>query len=282
MRLWRAHGLGNDYLVLDDGPPLDAALVRLLCDRTRGVGGDGVLEPVATDEADHGVRIWNPDGSIAEKSGNGLRIHARWLVERRGAGSSFTIHTGAERVRCEILDERPDGAWVRVAMGRARFTPAEIPLSADAPAIDAPIEVAGATLRFTAVGVGNPHCVVFCEEPLDSLPWREWGRLLEVHPRYPNRTNVQLARVIDRHTVEARIWERGAGETLASGSSSCAVAAAGVRTGRLDAGDVAVIMPGGRLDVRVQEDWELHLLGPVQIVGIVEVDARWVAWARSP
>lgn len=271
MRLWRAHGLGNDYLVLEEGPALSPELVRALCDRTRGVGSDGILEPAAPNGSDHGVRIWNPDGSVAEKSGNGLRIYAQWLVERRGAASGFTVHTGYEQVGCEVGDE------VRVAMGRARFEPADVPVAADHPLIDAPIDVEGAALAITCVGVGNPHCVIYRDEPLDDLPWRAWGRALERHPLFPNRTNVQIARVVSRSTVEARIWERGAGETLASGSSSCAVAAAGVRTGRLDAGEITVVMPGGRLHVRVAADWQLILRGPVEVVGLIDVDPRWLA-----
>lgn len=274
MRLWRAHGLGNDYLVLEDGPVMDPALVRAICDRHRGVGGDGVLEPNSADDADHGVRIWNPDGSLAEKSGNGLRIFARWLVQRAGAGPAFTVSTGADVVACEVGDE------VRVAMGRARFEPDEVPVAADAPVIERPVDVEGVELTITAVGLGNPHCVIYRDEPLDALPWRSWGRALEVHPLFPNRTNVQIARVLGERVVEARIWERGAGETLASGSSSCAVAAVGVRTGRLRGGEIEVRMPGGSLRVRVDPDLTLHLRGPVEPVGVVEVDPEWLA-ARS-
>lgn len=273
MRLWRAHGLGNDYLVLEEGPALQPGLVEGLCDRTRGVGGDGILEPIDGAGADYGVRIWNPDGSVAEKSGNGLRIYARWLVERRSAPVTFTVFTGFEQVACEVGVDA-----VRVAMGRARFEPAEVPVLGEGPRIEQELTLPdGDTVRITAVGIGNPHCVIFRDEELDALPWRAWGRALERYPWFPNRTNVQIARVLDAHTVEARIWERGAGETLASGSSSCAVAAAGVRTGRLERGEITVVMPGGQLSVRVEPDWQLHLRGPVEVVGLVQVDPRWLA-----
>ena len=274
VRLWRAHGLGNDYLVLEDGPPLDATLARALCDRHRGVGGDGVLEPMPTTEADHGVRIWNPDGSVAEKSGNGLRIFARWLVERRGAVAAFTVHTGTDRVACRVgADE------VQVEMGHPTFTPAEVPVRAPAPLVDALLPDFARPV--VVLSVGNPHCVVFVDEELDGLPWRAWGRALEVHPSFPNRTNVQIARVTGPRGVALRIWERGAGETLASGSSSCAVAAAGVRTGRLERGLITLEMPGGVLRVTVGEDDALLLAGPVEPVGRIEVDARWLE-ARTP
>ncbi len=251
MILWRAHGLGNDYLVLEEGPAISAKTAAAICHRHTGVGGDGVLEPFDTDAADYGVRIWNPDGSVAEKSGNGLRIFARWLVEERGAGADFTVHTGYDRVRCEILD-----GPIRIAMGSALVSEAEL--------------VDGHSV--VAVSVGNPHCVIFGAFPLD---WRAIGSRMEVNPRFPNRTNVQFARVIDRQNLEIRIWERGAGETSASGSSSCAAAAAAVRTGRMDTGDVVVHMPGGKLDVRVDADMEVHLTGPVQVVGRITVDPRW-------
>jgi len=256
MILWRAHGLGNDYLVQEQGPAITSELAARLCHRHTGVGSDGVLEPFSTTEADYGVRIWNPDGSVAEKSGNGLRIFARWLVERRGAPPVFSVHTGHDRVQCEILGEQ-----IRVAMGVARVSPLE--------------SVAGQEVL--PVDLGNPHCVIFCDRfPED---WRRIGVELERHPRFPERTNVQFARVLGGDHLDIRIWERGAGETSASGSSSCAVAASAVYTGRLPPGDLAVDMPGGRLQVRVGPDLEVHLCGPVEAVGTIEVDARWLAQA---
>jgi diaminopimelate epimerase len=277
MRFWKAHGLGNDYLVLEDplAPtlPLTASLVIALCDRHRGVGSDGILEPAPPElGADFGVRIWNPDGSTAEKSGNGLRIFARWLRDTgRARDARFSISTGPCRVECETTADA-----VSVEMGAATFKPAEVPALAPDELVDAAIDLSDGPLIATAVGMGNPHCVVFRDEPLDTLPWRRWGAELERHPRFPNRTNVQIARVIDRHAVEIRIHERGAGETQASGSSSCAAAAAGVRTGRLDAGRIRVEMPGGRLWVTVSPDGVL-LEGPVEAVGHFEVDAGWLA-----
>ncbi len=278
MRFWKAHGLGNDYLVLE-GPSASALttpLVVALCDRNRGVGADGLLEPTSTTlGADFGVRIWNPDGSTAEKSGNGLRIFARWLRDSgRARADRFSISTGPCRVECETTADA-----VSVEMGAATFNPAEIPVDAPGELVDALFELSDGPLIATAVGMGNPHCVVFRDEPLDTLPWRRWGAELEHYPRFPNRTNVQIARVLDRHAVEIRIYERGAGETQASGSSSCAVAAAGVRTGRLDAGRIRVQMPGGRLWVTVSPDGVL-LEGPVESVGHFEVDARWLARRR--
>lgn len=255
MRLYRAHGLGNDYLVLETGDPLDPDRVRAICDRHRGVGSDGILEPIAGGSADYGVRIWNPDGSIAEKSGNGLRIYARWLADR-GAKPSFTVWTGHDTVTCEVgADE------IAVAMGRARVSTPET--------VDEHV--------VSVVSVGNPHCVVFVDRDPDEVPWRAWGASLEVHPRFPARTNVQIARRVDDATAVARIWERGAGETLASGSSACAIAAAGVATGRLKPGRIAIHMPGGTLAIDVTAELDLVLRGPVEVIGRIEVDPRWLA-----
>ena len=269
MRLWRAHGLGNDYLVLEDGPIMTPALARAVCDRHRGVGSDGVLEPTASDRADCGVRIWNPDGSIAEKSGNGLRIFAQWRVDRLASPNQFTVDTGFDVVRCRVGD-----SVIEVEMGRASARPGDVPVQRELR--DTFIQVGDDSLPVVAMGVGNPHCVAFFDNNLDELPWRTWGALLEVHPLFPNRTNVQFARVVNEHTVEIRIWERGAGETMASGSSSCAVAAAAVWTGRLEPGLITVKMPGGTLQVTVQPDLDLLLVGPVEVVGIFEVAAAWL------
>lgn len=271
MRFFRAHGVGNDYLVLESGEALSARLVTAICDRHRGLGADGILEPRAAPGAgEYGVTIWNPDGSIAEKSGNGLRIFARFLRDRKHAPEAFSVDTGFDRVTCRIA-----GDQVRVGMGRASFEPADVPVRSEHPLIDAPLSLSSGPLTITAVGLGNPHCVVFREEPLDALPWRAWGQEIESHPAFPNRTNVQVARVLDRSRVELRIWERGAGATAASGSSSCAVAAAGVRTGRLDAGRIVAEMPGGELLVTVDGS-ELVLQGPVEPVGTIELFSDWL------
>ena len=254
MKGFKAHGLGNDYLVWS-GSGIEAEQAVALCDRHRGPGGDGVLEPAGTDRADHGVRIWNPDGSVAEKSGNGLRIYAWWLSRYRDAGTEFSIDTGFDVVRCVV-----DGDQVTVEMGAAHFHELDW------------IELADARLPVVALSVGNPHCVSFFEDPdLDRLPWRTWGPAIENHPVFPNRTNVQFAHVADG-AVHIRIWERGAGETSASGSSSCATAAAAVHTGRLDSGPIEVHMPGGTLHVTVGEDYAITLRGPVAPVMHFELD----------
>ena len=220
MQLWKAHGLGNDYLVWEGSAnTLHARDVQKICHRTQGIGGDGILEPVQSQKSDFGVRIWNPDGSIAEKSGNGLRIFAHWLHYEKGAPSSFSIDTGFCVVQAHIL-----AAEIAIEMGIAYWNPADIPCTETIWKSSYTIE--SQRLELYAVGVGNPHCVALfdSDQDLDDFNWVSWGAILEHDGRFPNRTNVQFAKVIDRNTVEMRIFERGAGETAASGSSSCAVA----------------------------------------------------------
>jgi len=271
IELFKAHGLGNDYLVWAQGPAVTPELARSICHRHTGVGGDGILEPFASERADHGIRIWNPDGSVAEKSGNGLRIASWWLHHERGAPAVHTVDTGFDVVHSEV-----DGDQVTVQMGRATFDPERIPTARDLDSSEIVVE-ADTVVPVVAVGTGNPHAVVFLDAihtdgtSFDAIPWRRWGAALEHHPAFPNRTNVQFALVHGPHDVEIRIWERGAGETSASGSSSCGVAAAAVHTGRCEAGAITVHMPGGVLHVTVGEAYDLTLKGPVAPVASIRV-----------
>ncbi len=265
----KGHGLGNDYLVLtgkDLGRELSPRAIQKICDRHWGVGGDGILLLVPSAVADFGLRIFNPDGSEAEKSGNGLRIFAKFLHDHGHARSPrFTVETrgGIVECVCHVRDGRVEA--VTVEMGRATFRAPEIPMNGpDREVVGVPLQVDGTTLTVTAVSVGNPHCVVFVPR-LDEQEARRLGPLIERHPAFPNRTNVQFARVHARDTVDILIWERGAGWTLASGSSSCAVACAAVKNGLTD-WRVTVRMPGGQLAIEVREDWSIRLEGPVEEV----------------
>jgi len=265
----KGHGLGNDYLVLTQdgvGRELSSGAIRRICDRNRGVGADGILLLVPSTQADFGLRIFNPDGSEAEKSGNGLRIFAKYLHDHGLAKSTvFTVDTrgGIVECACHVVGGRV--AAVTVEMGRASFRASDIPMTGpDREVVGVPLEVGGAVLTVTAVTVGNPHCVVFASR-LDEQEVRQLGPLIEHHPAFPKRTNVQFARVGARDAVDILVWERGAGFTLASGSSSCAVAAAAVRNGLTDR-RVRVRMPGGELGVEVRGDWSIRLEGPVEEV----------------
>ena len=266
----KGHGLGNDYLVMEEtdlaGPLSVPAIVRI-CDRNRGVGSDGILLRVPAAGADFGLRIFNPDGSEAEKSGNGLRIFAKYLWDHGHARTAtFRVDTKGGRVECECHVRAGRVNFVTVEMGRATFRAADIPMVASGPeAVSVPLRLAGDSVTATAVSVGNPHCIVF-RDRLEEAEVRRLGPLLERHPAFPQRTNVQFARVNGRDTIEIMIWERGAGWTLASGSSSCGAAAAAVRHGFCDHGPVRVRMPGGELIVHVRPDWSLRLEGAVEEV----------------
>jgi diaminopimelate epimerase len=230
--------------------------VRLLCDRHEGVGSDGLLLVDRTLR----LRILNPDGSEAEKSGNGIRIAARWLVDtNRAPGSSFTIETLGGAVPVQV-----QGKTVTANMGKPSFRD-------DLHDLD----LGGERVPVVAVSMGNPHCVVV-RPRLDRSDLLRLGPLIERHTAFANRTNVQLAQPISRARVGALIWERGAGETRASGSSACAVVAACHRLDLLDRSAV-VEMPGGELDIRIDESGDVWMRGPVEEVARIELSPDLIA-----
>jgi len=268
-RFTKSHALGNDYIVLDPAClsfPLTPEAIRRICDRHTGVGSDGILARVPSTRADFGLRIYNPDGSEAEKSGNGLRIFAKYLYEHgHTRAERFTVETPGGIATCALEVREGRVVQVTVDMGEATFRSDRIPATGPVrEMVDEPLEVDGRLLRITAVNVGNPHCVVLTDDP-DAVEIHRVGPLLEHHPLCPERTNVQFVRVLGRDRVRIRIWERGVGETLASGSSACAVAAACVRRGLTEC-DLSVEMPGGVLRVRVDESFRLQMTGPASEV----------------
>jgi len=261
LSLTKSHGLGNDYLVAD---PADLPFgitperVKLLCDRHVGVGSDGLL--VLDGYADDGewyLRIFNPDGSQAEKSGNGIRIFSRWLFDtgRTFGHRVFWVNTpGGGSATVEVHPDRT----VTVQMGRPEFREDLVE-----------IEVDGQRVPVTALSLGNPHCVIF-RDRLDVPELRRLGPRIERHAAFPRRTNVQFAHSLDNVSLELLIWERGAGETRASGSSACAAVAAAHRAG-LVGPDVTARMPGGDLRVRVDADGQIFQHGPVDDVMTVSL-----------
>ena len=267
MKLQKYHGLGNDYLVLDsrDCPELpDAKHIRRICDRQRGAGSDGMLwGGTPDDQGEFPLRIFNPDGSEAEKSGNGLRIFARFLWDCQAVSEQpFRIETPGGVVEAQVLEQ---GRLVVVEMGKVSFNSTRIPVAGKPrEVVDEAITVLGQKLRYSAAAIGNPHCVV--QRPATPEQACEWGAVLENDPRFPNRTNVQFLEVLDRNAIRIEIWERGAGYTLASGSSSCAAASVAHRLGLCDP-EIAVHMPGGRIDVTIQPDYAIRMRGPVTRVG---------------
>jgi len=261
----KSHALGNDYIVLDQkqlSRRLTPEAVRLICDIHYGIGSDGILLVTPGVGADFGVRIFNPDGSEAEKSGNGLRILAKFLYDHGYTDrSEFTVSTLGGTVGAKLHLEQGQITAITMNMGRATFVSSEIPVVGPRrEVVQETLEVGDRVLTITAVSVGNPHCVIFTET-LDEAEVRRLGPLIEHHPRFPNRINVQFAKVLARDRVSILIWERGAGWTLASGTSSCAVASACVKNDLTDR-HLTIESPGGELTVGITATWDLTLTGP--------------------
>ena len=282
MKFTKYHALGNDYLVLD---PKDAAqlpneqdTVRI-CHRNFGLGSDGILYgPLATDKADFGLRIINPDGSEAEKSGNGLRIFARYLYDiGKVKNDAFTVDTLGGVVTCKISD---GAASITVDMGKVSFAMDHIPVDGPEQAdqdIGQQLMINGTDYTVYLADIGNPHCVVPLPKISEALACKD-GATIEVHPTFPNRTNVQFLKVIDRNNIQIEIWERGAGYTLASGSSSSAAAAVAHRVGLCDS-DITVHMPGGQIAIEIGDDFAVRMTGPATRVADMEFDREALSFS---
>ncbi|MEK7862730.1 MAG: diaminopimelate epimerase [Chloroflexota bacterium] len=259
----KSHGLGNDYIVIDPAKvpfTVTREAVRLICDRHHGVGSDGILLVEASRGADFGMRIYNPDGTDAEKSGNGVRIFAKYLREHGyTTNDRFTVDTAGGRIGVECMMRDGRVSEVTAEMGTVTFDPMET------------LDVPGRRLNVTSLSIGNPHCVVFVDD-LAGIDPHKLGPTVERHPAFPAKTNVQFVEVLSRGHVAIEIWERGAGYTLASGTSSCAAAAACHRKGRVDR-DVTVTMPGGDLEITVGEAYAMRLRGPVEEVMVGDFSA---------
>ena len=267
--LIKYQALGNDYLVLDLPGPLDqiVALLPVLCDRFRGLGSDGLL---AFDPKTMSVRIFNPDSSEAQKSGNGLRITAAHAVLEHGAGDEFELRSADRSNAVRILARNGAEIVCELDIGRPSFRAADLPARFDGEPDRVHLDTPAGRIEAMLVSVGNPHCVVF-SEPATKERCLELGPFLEHHRAFPERTNVQLFEVIDRARVRAEIWERGAGYTLASGTSASAVAAACMRAGLIGE-QVTIQMPGGDLLIRREASGNLVQSGPARRVYRARVD----------
>ncbi len=267
------HALGNDYIVMDPKnlpAPLTTEQVKMICHRNFGVGSDGILlGPLPSPNAKCALKIYNPDGSIAEKSGNGLRIFSRYLWDTKFVGNEeFAIQTDGGLVRSTVFE---GGKMVRVEMGQVSFDSAKIPVNGpQREVINEKITVGGREFTFCAATIGNPHCVL----PLDEISAKlahEFGPLLEVHAKFPRKTNVQFLKVLDRANIQIEIWERGAGYTLASGSSSSAAAAVAHKLGLVDR-SVSVHCPGGIIQIEIGDQFSIRMTGSVTRVSEGVID----------
>jgi len=276
MEFLKYHALGNDYLVLTSKnleyaeAELTVEQVRKICHRNFGLGSDGILVGGKdTSRNRFRMTIFNPDGSKAEKSGNGLRIFARSLWDRELVNESpFQIMTSGGLVNAQV---ESSGKSVTVEMGSVIFQSDSIPVTGKSrEVLNETLEINGEEISFCAATIGNPHCIVL-NHKISAEEAGRIGPLLEIHPNFPNRTNVQLLEVLNRGTIRIEIWERGAGYTLASGSSSSAAAAVAHRLGFCDA-EIAVLMPGGQIDIAISENYEITMKGSVTRIGKMSLD----------
>lgn len=264
----KAHGLGNSYIVFDQSNidfEISVPKIKKICSTELGIGSDGVLLKVPSQRAEFGLRIFNPDGSEAEKSGNGIRIFGKYIYDYGFSNKdNFSIETLGGIVEVSILEKKRNKVSIlTAAMGNATFDPRLIPVVLSGKSIlKHKINILEEEFEINCVSMGNPHCVIFQDE-LDVDKIKKFGPLLENHALFPSKINVQFAKIKSDNEAEILIWERGAGYTLASGSSSCAVAAVGHKLGLLKK-QVKLTMPGGELKVEIRNDWSIFLTGPVE------------------
>jgi len=262
---------GNDFVLIDARRMKRdwSALAKAMCHRNFGVGADGLLLILPSKAADFYMRMFNPDGSEAEACGNGLRCAARYAKESGLArGAEIRIETPAGIKRLQTRGRKS----IQVAMGKPILAPSAIPVivgrtgaRATAPVIDYPLAIGKMKLKITCVSIGNPHAVCFLEQPVDDFPLAEVGPKVERHSMFPNRVNFEIVNVISQSKLRARVWERGAGETLSCGTGACAIAVA-ARLKKLTDNPVDIILPGGTLTVDWDGRGEVLLSGPAEVV----------------
>jgi len=277
------HGIGNDFVMVNclgqDGSAALAEAQRravFLCDRKFGVGGDGVIALLLGETTPFAMRMFNPDGSEAEMCGNGIRCFAKFLYDRgltRGE-TQIPIETGAGLLHLQVqagLDNK--AASVRVDMGEPVLKPSEVPTTlreGDAPVVNVPLDIGGQTVHVTAVSMGNPHAVTFVDD-VKSYPIEAIGPQVESHPVFPRRINTEFIEVLSDREINFRVWERGAGETLACGTGASAATVACVLNGKTGR-RVLVHLPGGDLDIEWSEaDNHVYMTGPAAEVFAGEI-----------
>jgi diaminopimelate epimerase len=276
LRFTKFHGYGNDYLVIEAGAvtaevPNINRFAREICNRHYGAGGDGiaVVDRSDTDEADFSVRIFNPDGSEADLSGNGTRCAASYLFYRGlWSRTELRLITKSGMKRYFLRDQIGVGNYLFDSeLGKPGFSSAEIPMATREPmekVVKYPLAVGSEHFEVTALAMGNPNCAIFVED-FEALDWRRIGKEIENHELFPERTNVEFIKVLERDRIELRIWERGVGETTASGTCSCAAAIASMINAFTE-NEVEVRTPGGTVNVRWQADGEVILTGIAEVV----------------
>jgi diaminopimelate epimerase len=267
MNFYKYHALGNDYIVIDPNNTnldLTPENIKFICYRHFGIGSDGILYGPILEKDTFLLRIFNPDGSEAEKSGNGIRIFTKYLVGvHYVTGKRVFLDTLGGRVGADVLDEKAN--CLRVDMRTVTFRSDEIPVSGESrEVVDETLDVGTDSFRVTCLSIVNPHCVIPVKEASEDLV-KKIGPLIEHHPLFPNRINLQLLEIVNRSLIKIEIWERGAGYTMASGSSSCAAASAAYQLGMVDS-RLKVKMPGGTIDIDIHPDGHVHMTGAVSSI----------------
>ena len=269
------HGYGNDYIVIEaaqlDGISSLGEFAKQICNRHYGGGADGiaVVRRSENADADFAVRIFNPDGSEAGLSGNGTRCAAAYLhYQKLWNAEELRLQTRTGLKRYFLRAETGPGKYIFASeLGQPRLDSASVPLLTETPlaqVIGYPLVVNGQTFAITAMQMGNPNCCIFVED-FAALDWRSVGRTIETHPQFPDRTNVTFVRVLNRRQIELRIWERGVGETTASGTCSCAAAVASMVNGKTDR-QVTALTPGGQVEIHWRDDNEVVITGSAEVV----------------
>jgi diaminopimelate epimerase len=276
MKFVKMHGTGNDFVLLRaQGDEQDwSRLAQAMCDRHYGIGADGLILVLPSSQADVRMRMFNPDGSEAEMCGNGLRCVVKYVVDEglvRPRDGRISVETAVGVLSAQVFGEKGAVERVRVSMGVPRFAPQDIPVLAEGepPLKDLPLDIEGQRLAVTCVSMGNPHAVHFVERPVVEFPLESIGPKVEHHPLFPQRVNFEVARVLGPERMEARVWERGAGITLACGSGACAAVVAAHLQG-LVGERVDITLPGGVLTVEWDEVGECYLSGPAELVFVGE------------
>ncbi|WP_238649802.1 diaminopimelate epimerase [Paenibacillus piscarius] len=277
MEFTKMHGLGNDFIIVfgeEELPANAAELAVKLCNRFFGIGADGLVYILPSERGDYRMRIMNSDGSEAEQCGNAIRCVSKYVYEHGLVDSEEivieTIGAGEQKVSLKVRDGVVES--VTVDMGEPVLAGLQIPVAVDAePVLDQPVEVDGTSFRFTAVSMGNPHAVIYVDDAV-SFDLAAWGPKLEVHPLFPRKVNVEFATVKDRGHVDMRVWERGAGPTLACGTGACATLVSSVLNGVTDRSAV-ISLKGGDLFIEWSEaDNHVYMTGPAQVVYTGSVD----------
>ncbi|WP_136606397.1 diaminopimelate epimerase [Paenibacillus dokdonensis] len=278
MEFTKMHGLGNDFIVIygEQVLPEDAAeLAVKWCDRYFGIGADGLVYILPSEQADYRMRIINSDGSEAEQCGNAIRCVAKYVYDHGYVQrEQITIETlGAGVQKVSIHTDHAKAVKVTVDMGEPVLEGLKIPtMIHSTPVVNVPLESDGSSFQFTAVSMGNPHCVIYVDDAV-NFDLNTWGPKLEVHPLFPKKVNVEFATVLNRQTVDMRVWERGAGPTLACGTGACATLVSSVLNGKTDR-EAEIRLKGGSLFIKWNEqDNRVYMTGPAAFVYTGKVTA---------